>query len=110
MGRRQQFQGRAWVRWILGGLVAWALSGCVSATVNQHVVYQELCAKRFLELVRSGETSRAEEQEYIQANERAWHFLREAMGIKSLAEKTKEAFDGKENDGHKNAVDGRKTR
>jgi hypothetical protein len=52
--------------------------------VERHIAYQEVCAGRFVKLMKAGETSRTEEQDFIRASERAWHFLRQAMGIEGV--------------------------
>ncbi len=107
MRRRRQAR-----TWILGALVAGVLCGCISATVRRHVVYQELCAGRYAELARSGKTTRDEDRDYILANERAWHFLREAMGIESTETETetetREVTGGRKNTESKQPAAGRK--
>ena len=64
-------------------LLAILVCGCLGPVIERHVTYQATCARRFTQLVKQGQTTRQEEQEYIQANERAWEVLCEAMGLKT---------------------------
>lgn len=85
-------QPRRWVSLtlvVMGAALVASLCGCLGPTIERYVVYQAACAHRFRELVRTGQTTRAEEQAYITANEHAWQALGEAMGIRITArEKT----------------------
>ncbi len=69
-------------------LLAILVCGCLGPVIERHVTYQATCARRFTQLVKQGQTTRQEEQEYIQANERAWEVLCEAMGLKTAGLKS----------------------
>lgn len=69
-------------------LLAIFACGCLGPVIDRHVTYQATCARRFTQLVKQGQTTRQEEQEYIQANERAWEVLCEAMGLRTSVEVT----------------------
>lgn len=87
------------VKWrrLAAVVVASVLCGCLGRTVEQHVVYQTACARRFATLVRLGQTTRQEEQDYSVASEQAWQALSEAMGLEIPGRQSKESSNGSKN-------------
>lgn len=55
-------------------------SGCVGSGVRKAVTDNSLRCERFVALMGKGETTRDQEQRFIQANGEAWKALAEKIG------------------------------
>jgi len=64
-------------RFLVAFVFALAMAGCTPAAVKQAVKENALRCERFAELIEEGETTREQEQRFIQANGKAWKALSE---------------------------------
>lgn len=64
---------------VLAFLAALA-SGCVGSGVRKAVTDNSLRCERFVELIKKGETTRDQEQRFIEANGEAWKALAKKIG------------------------------
>lgn len=72
-------------RWIAPqlALAICIVSGCRNVELERHVLVCELASHRFAAMVRANRTTRGEEQSFIEATERSWAAVREALGLES---------------------------